>query len=159
MNYVFIIDECYMHLCSNIFLWFFIEYIITHMNAIYFSQFFVGNMFLVSYYIELVVLDGKSLAKDAANDCIKNLWNPSVALYKQIDLFHIEQCICGFVKAKLRMYMDKYDPSRVWLFSIQMYKTRGHYHGIGPQYWALDYLFDPIQEYHQRLSGFDSWYW
>ena len=73
----------------------------------------VGNMFLVSYYIELVVLDGNSLAKDSANDCMKNLRNPSAVLYKKIEFFHLEQCIRRFVKAKSRMYADKYDPSRI----------------------------------------------
>ena len=88
----------------------------------------VGNMFLVSYYIELVVLDGNSLAKDAANDCMKNLRNPSAVLYKQIDFFHIEQCIRGFVIAKSHMYVDKYVPNHVCPFVLQNYNTKGHYH-------------------------------
>ena len=33
----------------------------------------VGNMFLVSYNIELIVLDGNSLAKDKENICMENL--------------------------------------------------------------------------------------
>ena len=89
-------------------------------------------MFLVSYYIELIVLDGNSLIKDADNDCMKNLRKPSAVLYKKIDFFKYR--IREFVEAKLRMSADKYNPSRVWLFVLQIYKTRGHYHGIGPQY-------------------------
>ena len=94
----------------------------------------VGNIFLVSYYIELIVLDGKSLTKDIDNDSMKNSENHQQFYTSRLTFSNIEQFIRGFVKAKSRMSADKYDPSRVWLFVLQIYKTRGHYHGIGPRY-------------------------
>ena len=37
----------------------------------------------------------------------------------------MSHCICEFVKAKSRIHADKYVPSRVCPFALQIYNTKG----------------------------------